>query len=261
MPELPDVETFRRYLESTVLRKKVKGVDVKSLQILDGVSADKLCEKLVSKEFLGARRYGKYLFANVEDEFWLVFHFGMTGSLKYFKEMEDEPEHDRFLITFENGFHLAFDCQRKFGRIAVTPKVEDYIKKKRLGADALEVDFKSFKRLLESRRGSAKSTLMNQQVIAGVGNIYSDEILYQSGIHPKTKMNTLSEDNLKSIFSNMKRILKIAIEHRANPDELPGTYLIPNRSEGAKCPKCSGEVKTLKMNGRTAYFCPSCQKQ
>jgi formamidopyrimidine-DNA glycosylase len=261
MPELPDVELFKKYLESTSLHKTIKEVKGKSDQILEGITAEALEKKLVSKEFLSSRRHGKYLFTNVSEEFWLVMHFGMTGNLKYFKDLKDEPEHDRLLISFENGYHLAFDCQRKFGKVTITPKIEAFIEQKKLGADALAVDFQDFKEIMQERRGTAKYTLMNQHILAGIGNIYSDEINFQTCIHPKTKINELDDQKLKTLFNNMKRILRTAIRNQADPSQFPKDYLTTKRREGAECPRCGGKIKTLKFSGRTAYFCPSCQKQ
>ena len=260
MPELPEVELFKKYLESTSLHKTIREVTVKSDQILEDITANALEKKLVSKEFLSSRRHGKYLFTNVSEEFWLVMHFGMTGNLKYFKDLTDDPEHDRLLISFENGYHLAFDCQRKFGKVTTTPKIETFIEQKQLGADALELDFPGFKEIMQERRGTAKYTLMNQHVIAGIGNIYSDEINFQTGIHPKTKINELDNEKLKALFNNMKRILRTAIRNQADPRQFSKDYLITNRREGAECPRCGGKIKTAKFSGRTAYFCPACQK-
>ena len=260
MPELPDVELFKNYVESTSLHKTITEVSVKNNQVLEDITENELKEKLTSKEFISSRRYGKYLFINVSEEFWLVMHFGMTGNLKYFKAMQDEPSHDRFLISFENGYHLAFDCQRKFGRVTTTPKVEDFVEKKKLGKDALELDFHSFKEIMKKRRGTVKYTLINQHIIAGMGNIYSDETIFQTGVHPKTKINELDSQALKDLFNNMKRILNTAIRNHADPSEIPEDYLLTNRSEGTECPRCGGEIRTLKFSGRTAYFCPNHQK-
>ena len=261
MPELPEVEVFKRYLEATALHKTIAKVTVKSTQILENITKETLQTKLAKKKFAACQRHGKYLFASVNEEFWLVMHFGMTGNLKYFKAKEEEPTHDRFLVSFQNGYHLAFDNQRKFGKITTTPNVEAFVKKKKLGPDALEVKFEAFRQGLGKSRGSAKYTLMNQRVVAGIGNIYSDEILFQTGVHPKTKIRKLKADTLKQLYSNMRQILKTTIRNQANLAKLPKNYLLHHRSQGGKCPKCGGKIETLKVSGRTAYFCPRCQKR
>lgn len=204
MPELPEVEMYKRYFELTSLNKSIKNVVVKSNQILENISAEDLRKKLISKKFLCCQRYGKYLFTNVSGEFWIVLHFGMTGDLKYFENLADDSRHDRFLIGFENRYYLAFDCQRKFGRIAITSQVKDFVKRKKLGRDALKLDLQGFKELIRKRRGRAKYTLMNQHIIAGLGNLYSDEILFQSGVHPQAKIGELKESILEELLINIK---------------------------------------------------------
>jgi formamidopyrimidine-DNA glycosylase len=260
MPELPEVESFKRYMNSTSLHKPIDAVEVRSNLILEDVTPDKLEKSLVGQEFLSCQRYGKYLFTDVNREFWLAMHFGMTGNLKYFKDTQDDPKHDRLLISFKNGFHLAFDCQRKFGRVATTSAIEDFVKRKKLGKDALAFDFDSFKDTMRKKRGTAKYTLMNQRAIAGIGNLYSDEIMFQTGVHPKTKVADLDDETLKALFNNMRRILRTAIRNKAHFNKLPKDYLIPNRLKGAECPRCGAKIQTLKVSGRTAYFCSKHQK-
>lgn len=260
MPELPDVQTFKEYLDSTSLHKRIQDLEVKSEQILRDVTGNELSTKLKGEEFLSSQRHGKYLFASVSGKFWLVFHFGMTGDLKYFEELNEEPAHDRLLITFSNGHHLAFDNQRKFGKVTVTPKIDEFITKKKLGTDAMQIDFPTFRDAMENKKGSIKAALMDQHTIAGIGNIYSDEILFQTGIHPEKKVSALDEKTLKELHSNMRRILKTAIENQADPKRFPKDYMLHNRVKGAPCPRCGGKIETLKMSGRTAYFCPKCQK-
>lgn len=260
MPELPEVEMFKRYFESTSLNKTIKDVMVKSSQILDNIRAEDLRKKLRSKEFLCCQRYGKYLFINVSEEFWLVWHFGMTGDLKYFKDQQDDPRHDRLLIDFENGYHLAFDCQRKFGRIAVTSKVKDFVKRKRLGKDALELDLQRFKELSRKRQGRTKYTLMNQHIIAGLGNLYSDEILFQSGIHPQAKISELKDSILEELFYTLKKVLNTAISKEVDWSRYPQSYLMRTRIKGSSCSICGGVIQSLKFSGRTTYFCSQHQK-
>jgi formamidopyrimidine-DNA glycosylase len=261
MPELPDVEVFRRYLDSTSLHQTIQKVEVKNKKILGNVSARKLQDKLKGHTFIGSRRYGKYLFANVDEEFWLLLHFGMTGSLKYFKNVQEEPPHTRVLISFDNNYHLVYDCQRLSGTVSITEKIEEVIKEKELGGDALELNLSDFKQLLKGRRGGIKSTLMNQKIIAGIGNIYSDEILFQTGIHPESKVNNLGEEMLKKLFDNMREVLNTAIKARADPNRFPDTYMIPHRDRNSKCPLDNTRLEWAKVINRTAYYCPRHQKK
>jgi formamidopyrimidine-DNA glycosylase len=260
MPELPEVESFKRYVNSTSLHKPIDAIEVRSNLILEDLTPDKLEKTLVGQEFLSCQRYGKYLFIDVNRKFWIVTHFGMTGNLKYFKDMKDDPKHDRLLINFKNGFHLAFDCQRKFGRVAIASTIEDFVKRKKLGKDALAFDFDCFKDTMRKKRGTMKYTLMNQHVIAGIGNLYSDETMFQAGVNPQTKVANLDDETLKALFENMQKILRTAIRNQAHFSHFPKDYLIPNRMKGAECPRCGGKIQTLKVSGRTAYFCSKHQK-
>lgn len=260
LPELPDVESFKQYFDKSSLHKKIKTVVVKSKEILGKVSTQEFQDKLRRKKFQSTQRFGKYLFTKTDSNFFVVIHFGMTGNLKYFENLEDEPAHSRILIEFRNGAYLSYDCQRKLGEVDLTETIEEYIEEKNLGPDVLDLDFKKFKKILEKRRGTAKYTLMNQHIMAGIGNIYSDEILFQSEINPKTKIFKLDEQNLNKLFKKMQKVLKTAIDLNANPKIFPKNYLIPNRMKGGKCPKGDVKLERIKVSGRTTYFCPKHQK-
>lgn len=261
MPELPDVETYKRYLDSTSLNKKIDQVSEINKKILKNTSKKKLKESLIKTKFINTERHGKYLFLLNSKKIWTVVHFGMTGFVKYFKDLEDKPSHTRLLFHFDNGYYLAFDNQRLLGKIELTKNQEEYIRSKNLGIDALHVSFDVFQDLFQAKRGMIKSALMDQSVIAGIGNIYADEILFQSEIYPKTKVNQLDTDDLKNMYDNMQEIFDIAINTKVNTNDFPDTYIIPNRTKNGVCPKDGEKLKTIKVNGRTTYFCPIHQKK
>ncbi len=264
MPELPDVEIFRRYFLSTSLHKKIRAVDIKSRDMLKEVSAEKIKSTLERNSFMSALRHGKYLFMETErDEKWLVLHFGMTGFLKYYKDLDHRPGHERLLVYFSNGYHLAYDCQRKLGTISLTDSPDAFIKKRQLGPDALNPDYslESFAEDFRKIRGKIKSALMKQKYIAGIGNIYSDEILFQAGIHPGVQSSRLKKKDMENIYRQMNHVLKTAIEAHADPGRLPSSFIIPHRQEGDICPKCKAGIEKEKIGGRTAYYCPQCQKK
>lgn len=263
MPELPDVEVFKKYLESTALHKKITGVDVLHNRVLEDITPQKLQERFIGSSFTNTDRRGKYLFVHTEKKepsMWLVLHFGMTGYLKYYKDEEEKPKHVRVLFNFENGYHLAYICQRLLGKVAVTSSPENYINKIGLGIDASEISLEQFKEIFDSGGGTVKSLLMNQNMIAGLGNIYADEVLFQAGIHPKTGKKKISENDIETLFTKMKYVFKKANDIQAKPEEFPRSFLIPRREEGKKCPKCGGSVEKTKVAGRGSYFCPDCQK-
>ena len=262
MPELPDVEVFKNYLNETALHARIARVEVREKSLLGEVSEGNLDSRLKGSRFERSFRHGKYLFVEAANEGWLVLHFGMTGFLRYYKNVEQSGDHTRLRIDFKNGFHLAFDCQRKLGLIDWVEDPKEFIRKKELGDDPLSehFDLSRFTELLEGKRGSVKSALMNQSVIAGIGNIYSDEILFHAGIHPKTRVSRLAGEEMKTLFSALKEVLDTAVKARADPKEMPAHFLISVRGEKEKCPKCGGRIEKVKVSGRTSYFCSGHQR-
>lgn len=261
MPELPELEVFKRYVDSTSLHQEIEAIEVKNGKVLGGVSAGGLKRGLEGRKFESTRRHGKHLFVELGDGPWLLLHFGMTGGLKYYKDTDEEPTHARVLISFAKGYHLAFDDQRLFGKVDLIEDPDGFIQEQKLGLDPLDLDFAAFRERLEGRRGEIKATLMNQRVFAGIGNIYSDEILFQVRLHPKTSVRRLDGDALHDLHEQTLRVLHAAIERGANPGGLPESFLLPDRREGADCPRGNGKIQKTKAAGRTAYYCPTCQPE
>jgi len=259
MPELPDVEVFRKYMNRTSLHKRIAGVKVGHERVLQGITPDELGKKLKGCQFERTRRHGKYIFVCVDKEFWVVFHFGMTGFFKYFKNEQQKPSHTRVLFNFANGYHLAYDNQRMLGKVELAKDAGDFVRKNDLGEDARDISLFAFQNRFQGRRGSIKTSLMNQSLIAGIGNIYSDEILFQTKIHPKTPIKKLDEAQIKKIHLNMNKVLDTAIEKKVDPDKFPADWLIPYRGKEDTCPRCGGQIKKIKVNNRGTYFCSKCQ--
>jgi formamidopyrimidine-DNA glycosylase len=256
MPELPDVEVFKRYLDSTGLHQKIEQVELRDKKILGKASANSISKTLQGRRFESTRRHGKHLFVELGDDGWLVLHFGMTGFLQYFKGQEEDPRYHVLVVSFDNGYHLAYCSRRKLGTVDLTDDPDTFIDQEKLGPDALTLDFDRFEQLLKGRRGSIKSLLMNQGAMAGVGNIYSDEILFQAEIHPKTAVNELNDAQRRKLFAKLKEVLDTAIDCKADPENLPHDYLLPHRSEGEPCPHCDQPLAQIRFSGRTAYYCP-----
>src|SRR6266702_3349296 len=140
MPELPDVETFKRYLDATSLYQRIADVEMRSAYVLKGISGKELARRLKGRRFESTRRHGKHLFARTDGGTWLRLHFGMTGSLRYFKGEEKVPPHTRVLFVFAKDYRLAFDDQRKFGQVGLLEDVDEFLRKRALGPDALDID-------------------------------------------------------------------------------------------------------------------------
>ncbi len=261
MPELPDVAVFQQHLESTSLHQTIERTRVLEPDILESTSPGGLGRVLSGRSFVGSDRHGKHLFAQLDDERYLRFHFGMTGYLQYFKNEEDQPEYTAARFDFENGYQLALVMPRKLGAVEPIEDIQEYVEEAELGPDVYRTSFGfyDFKTVLEGRRGMIKSTLMNQSIIAGLGNVYTDEILFQAGIHPKITVPDLRERDLGHIFHVMRRVLRIAIERLAKPSDFPESWLTPRREPGQACPRCGGEIERISVSGRNGYFCPNHQ--
>jgi formamidopyrimidine-DNA glycosylase len=259
VPELPELEVFKRYVDSYSLHQNIETIEVKNGKVLGRVSASELKHELEGRRFESTRRHGKHLFVELDDGRWLLLHFGMTGSLKYYKDADEEPTHARILISLGSGYHLAFDDQRLFGKVDLIEDPDSYVEEHKLGLDPLALDFPAFRERLEGRRGGIKATLMNQRIFAGIGNIYSDEILFQVRLHPKTSVRLLDESALHELHEQTGRVLRVAIERGTNPGGLPESFLLPHRREGEVCPRGNGTIQKTKAAGRTAYYCPTCQ--
>ena len=261
MPELPDVEIFRQYLQSTVLHKKIRSVSVAETALLEGVDRSEFSQSLRGHSFEKTRRHGKYCFLVLDNRRCLFLHFGMTGFVQYFKKKLQAPEHTRLSFEFTNDYTLAYDCQRKFGEFGITDDLEDFIASQDLGPDALDDNLSEddFVRLLEKRRGMLKPALMNQQIIAGIGNIYSDEILFQLRLHPKISLHQLDEKKLRQIYATTREILVKAVKANAEPENMAASMLTRHRRGDGKCPNCRASIEKIEVAGRRARYCPSCQ--
>ena len=257
MPELPEVEIYARYFAEHALGQKITSVDVLDERIL-GVRKEEFVRALKGRSFTKVRRHGKHLFAEA-GKLWLHLHFGMSGDLAYYRDPDPPPRFARVVFNFAGGAHLAFEDMRLFGVVDLTPDPDEYIREHRLGPDPLDATFtlRTFRKIVQRRRGAIKALLMSQDVIAGVGNLYADETLFLSSIHPRRPVDRLSETEVRSVFTSLRRILREVIAR--NTDHLR-RYLIHHREEGARCPRCGGEIRRTVVFGRTTYFCGKHQR-
>ena len=248
MPELPEVESYARYFARHALEQRIARVDVRDERILGGIRKARFIERLKGRSFRGVRRHGKHLFADAGSE-WLHLHFGMTGDLAYYGDAAEEPRFVRIVFDFDGGAHLAFEDMRLFGVADLTPSPDVFIAEHDLGPDPLDPSFtlRDFRGIVRGRRGAIKSLLMSQEIIAGLGNLYVDETLFQTSIHPRRAADTLSDAEAKVVFAAMRRILRSA--RRTMP-----------REESERCPRCGGSIGRTVVFGRTTYFCPRHQR-
>ena len=188
-------------------------------------------------------------------------HFGMTGSLQYLHHDEVAPKTARVIFRFANKCRLAFDDQRKFGEIELIEDVDEFLQTRGLGPDALEISLSQFKAIVGKHRGAVKAILLNQQLIAGIGNLYADEILFRARMHPATEATTLSDKDLTRLFRATRYVLEKAIALKTDFNRLPKSWLLPRRGKGGRCPRCGRALKSARIGGRTSWFCAHCQKR
>ncbi|NGX15329.1 Fpg/Nei family DNA glycosylase [Wenzhouxiangella sp. XN24] len=258
MPELPDVETWRRYLDATALHQEVDLVRVPAPRVLAGTTPQGLGHALKGRRIDETCRHGKYLFARLDTDGHLVLHFGMTGQLRYSRDGESDCQATA-CIHFSNGAQLDYIAPRKLGRIALSGSVNGFVAAHQLGPDALSIDAEQFADLVQGRHGAVKSWLMNQHIMAGIGNVYSDEILFQARIHPRHQVKALDSDGLSALHEALHEVLEAAIEAGADPERMPESFLLPHRLDGGRCPCCDAPLDTTRVGGRTAWYCPRCQ--
>ena len=264
MPELPDVENYGRYLKRHALKKRITGVQVGDRRALDHITAGRLQKQLIGARFTATRRHGKHLLVRVSTGGWLTMHFGMTGSLAFFKKDKDEPSHDRVRFDFGAAGHLGYIDPRLFGRVGFVDDAEAFIRAHGLGPDALDPKLTPA-RFTEALAGGGglKATLMDQSRIAGIGNVFADEILFQTRLHPLAETKRLSPAQIKALLLAIRKVLKTAIAAGAGAEgyweRLPRTYLLRQREKRGVCPRGHGPLSIMKAAGRTTYFCGRCQ--
>jgi formamidopyrimidine-DNA glycosylase len=185
----------------------------------------------------------------------------MTGSLHYLKHDEETPKTTRVLFLFANNRRLAFDDQRKFGEIELIKGVDEFLLTRGLGPDALEISASKLRAVLGKHRAALKPILLNQQLIAGIGNLYADEILFRAREHPATEAARLSDKNLTGLFRAMRYVLEKAIALKTDFNRLPKSWLLTHRGKEGRCPRCGRSLKSATIGGRTSWFCVHCQKR
>lgn len=227
--------------------------------MLEGVSRRRLRETLTGAELATTRRHGKHLFVRAGDDGWLVLHFGMTGQLEHIGSDDEIPEHTRFALRFDDRSVLALDDQRRLGHVSLTDTIEEYVAANDLGEDALRLPESALRAALSARRGGLKAALMDQALMAGIGNVYSDEILFQARLHPRVRPPDLDPSAGHRLHRQIRRVLTIAADRGADPGRVPRGWLLRHREDGARCPRGNGRIEKYRISGRGGFLCSGCQ--
>ena len=286
MPELPEVETVRRGLQSLIISKKITEISFDWPKGFPNAPSD-VNQFLIGSHITDVRRRAKVLMIDLDTDYSLVTHLKMTGQLVYrgdesfgaghpsdslIGELPDRST--RVTIAFSDSSKLFFNDQRKFGWMKLLPTIEipniDFMK--RVGPEPLEADFTGtvlFDRLQRRKNSSIKAALLDQTVLAGIGNIYADEALWGAKIHPETKVGNISIASIKKLYTEIVTVLQLSIEkggstdrNYVNAEGKKGSYIDfarVFRRENLPCPRCGTAIIKTRVAGRGTHICPKCQ--
>lgn len=277
MPELPEVETIRRDVEKEFAGKRVKKVDVAGARaVRRHRDAAEFAAQLDGRRLTAAQRRGKYLLLRLDNGDVLVVHLGMSGQLLRADPKEALAKHTHVVIWFTGAPQLRFVDPRTFGEMFVTRPEElekELPELAHLGFDPLDeqMAWTRFSQLLAARRTKLKPLLMDQRFVAGIGNMYADEILFTAGLRHDRSSDSLTPQETRRLYRSMVETLQEAIKHRGSTladeqyrdifgevGEFQRLHNVYSR-EGEACPRCRSRIVRVKEAGRSTYFCPKCQ--
>lgn len=270
MPELPEVETIARGLDSRIVGRTIQHAHVGWRRSVAVPSPDLFVQRIACRRVVSVGRRGKYIVAEL-DMGWLLIHLKMSGRLLLIPSTEPSDAHTHIILGLDDGWDLRFHDVRKFGRLYL---LDDPVSVTgSLGPEPLDESFSlvDFRRLLGHRSGRLKSLLLNQEFLAGIGNIYADEALFSSRLHPLRKADSLTWDEQSRLYLAIRTVLGRAVAGRGTTLEDSGYVDAEGRSggyqdeiavygrSGKPCRHCGAAVERIVVGGRSAHFCPACQ--
>ncbi len=277
MPELPEVEVLRRDLDKEIVGKKIKSVEVSGTRSVRRQKKKEFIDALEGRKIVSVQRRGKYLVVRLDDPEALVVHLGMSGQLLRAKTAREKPpKHTHIVITFTQGGLLRFVDPRTFGEMFVA-KYDDLDEQveelAHLGLDPLEtaMSWELFGRMLADKKMKLKTLLMDQKFMAGIGNVYSDEILFQAGLRWDRMSDSLSQQEVRRLYRAISETLQDAVKYRGSSlaDEQyvdlfgqPGEYQQYHQvydHEGDACQRCRRPIQRARYSNRSTFFCEACQ--
>ena len=278
MPELPEVETIRRDLDKEVIGKRIKSVEATGLRSIRRHKTKKnFISQLEGRKITAVQRKGKYLLLKLDDGNLLVIHLGMSGQLLRAKSTREPTlKHTHVVITFTQGGQLRYVDPRTFGELFVTTPDElahEVPELAHLGFDPLEevMSWTAFGDQLHQKKTKLKALLMDQKFIAGIGNIYSDEILFAAGLRHDRSSESLTAQEVRRLYRAMVETLQDAIKHRGSSladeqyrdlfgevGDFQSLHKVYDR-EGEPCRRCRSVIVRVKLAGRSSFLCEQCQ--
>ena len=269
MPELPEVETVRTILEKNIINKTIENIEVRYDKIIQNVTVFDFINKLKGQTFLEMKRRGKYLICVLND-YYLIVHLRMEGKFFYMTN-SNYSIHDHIIFKFKDS-ELRYNDTRKFGTMHLFKKDIDIYNTNplnKLGKEPYDegFDYLYLKPLFNKSSKPIKTTLLDQSIIAGLGNIYVDEVLFMSNIHPLQKTQELTDENLKDIVKNSIIVLNKAIKLGGTTiKSFQSSHDITGRFQNellvhakTTCPTCKTKISKIRVGGRGTYYCEKCQ--
>lgn len=273
MPELPEVETVRKVLLKKLQNKKITNITILHNNVFNKNDIEEVKQKIKNQTINDIKRRGKWLVFEL-DNYYLLSHLRMEGKYLYRNKNQKVEKHELVIFNINNEFELRYKDVRKFGKMELVEKDKlNESSLKKLGYEPWDKNLTStyLKEKYKNKTIAIKTLLLDQSIIVGIGNIYADEILFLSKINPHTKGKDLTEQNLKDIIENTKKVLEKAIEEgkttiRSYTSEEGVTGLFQNdlnvhMKENKPCPVCKTKIRKDKIGGRSSYYCNNCQKE
>ena len=269
MPELPEVETIKNDLLKKVIGSQIIEVSyTDSGEKLKYKFKQNLANLIIGEKIAGIERRAKYLYFHLSGGKILVIHLKMTGQILIRESSTTSDQNTRIIFVLDDGREIRFTDRNDFGEIFL---VEDVARiEDQLGPDSFEASYQQFENnLRSSKSGTIKEALLDQKIIAGVGNIYADEALYTAEINPFKSPKSLSESESHRLLNSTKEVLNDGLTHRGTTidtfrdiDGKPGSHqfhLLVYGKAGKPCKKCATKIAYTEINGRRTHFCPTCQ--
>ncbi len=271
MPELPEVETYVRDLDRVLPGRTLHGARVGWPNQLPRNAADELDTRVRGQSIRSVTRRGKYIVIDLDTD-WLLIHLKMSGRLQIAEKDEEPNPYAHVVFALDGGAELRFHDPRKFGRVYLVDALDEVVG--HLGPEPLDASFslRLFAERIAGRRGRLKPLLLNQTFVAGLGNIYVDEALWQAELHPLRTADGLSEDEIAQLHAAIVAVLTKAVRLRGtsfsqagyrdltgNTGEMQGTLNVFRRT-GEPCPRCSAPIERSVVAMRGTHTCPRCQR-
>lgn len=270
MPELPEVETVKNELLPHVIGHHISGVTLIWEGIVKEPSAEEFCSGVIGQKITGIDRRGKYLLVGLSSGDVLVIHLKMSGSLIVGHDSVAPPRFTRAIIHLDGDTNVFFCDPRKFGLMRLVKDKDSVVGK--LGPEPLEAEFtpQRLMEILAGRKAPIKALLLDQHLVAGIGNMYADEILFATGIHPLRTGDSLSRPEVERVHGAIQRILLAAIANKGastdtyfRPDGTRGTahfeFKVAHQRGGKLCDNCGNPIERMVVRNRGTYYCPTCQ--